>query len=132
MRGFRKQHAETKRQSPEHSSSFPRPQQLTNFSPCNELDVVLLKKLPESITRNKLEVALTPFGAPVGVSKCHTSHLFVVIRQVHDHFGDPGLQVLYRIGVVLWPTFRRNAWLNAYYAIYYNIVWREERWKKRG
>jgi len=44
-----------------YRSGLSTSQQLTNFSPCNELDVVLLKKLAEGITRNKLKVALTPF-----------------------------------------------------------------------
>src|ERR1700730_4474788 len=101
---------------PTNALGLPSSQQLTNFSPCNEPDIVLLKQLAESITSNNLEVTLTPFGAPVGMSKCDTSHLFVVISQVHDHFGHPGLQVLYRIRIVLRPTFRRNAWLNAYNA----------------
>src|SRR2546427_12244081 len=53
------------------------PNQLADFAPGNKLHVILLEQLAKSVAGHKVEIALTPFSAPIQMAKSHAFHLFV-------------------------------------------------------
>ncbi len=103
---------------------------LTDFAPGNQLNVVLLKQLAESLTGNKLEIALPPFRTPIGMFKCQPSHFFIVICEMHDHFRDTRLNLSYCVGVELRPALGGDSGFDANDAVHHHIIRAQQRREK--
>jgi len=78
------------------------------FTPGDQLDVLLLKQLAELGAGEEIEVALAPSGAP-SVTLARSSFHFVVGEGDVDYeFGYAGLKILEGSFVELGPFFWRN------------------------
>lgn len=81
---------------------------VSQFTPSDELDVLLAKELAKFLAGEEIEIALTPGSAP-GVALASGGYHFVVCEgQVDDEFGDAGLKIFERGLVEIGPLFRGN------------------------
>jgi len=78
------------------------------FAPGNELDVLLLKQLPEFLAGEEIEIALAPGGAP-GIAFARSGfHFFIGEGDVDDEFRDTGLEIFEGRLVEVSPPFGRD------------------------
>src|SRR6478609_8894451 len=66
--------------------------QLTNLTPGDELDVVLLENFAKSVAGEEVEVALAPGCAPVRMIRSCAAHFRIVVREMNHDLGYARLE----------------------------------------
>ena len=79
------------------------------MTPGNEVNLLVLKKFPQSGTGEEVEIALTPGCAPGVALAGGGFHFIISERKVNDKFGDTGLKVLEGAAVEVGPFVGRDA-----------------------
>ena len=96
--------------------------QLAQFSPGDELDLVLLKQLTEGVAGEEFEVALAPGGAPIRMVEGCALHFSVIVGEVYDDLSDSGFEFPDRVGIELRPVTRRDGLIDVENSIDVNVV----------
>jgi len=79
------------------------------FTPGDQLDVLLLKQLAELGAGEEIEIALAPSGAQVSRSRVAAFISSSANATWITEFGDAGLKIFEGSFVELGPFFKRNA-----------------------
>jgi len=112
------------------SGITPSPLRFRNYlaylAPGYQLDVVLSEQLPNLLTREQVEISLSPSRPPIRMLDCCRPHLLIIIGKVHDDLCNAGFKALYRPYIEFFPSFRRHVWLYAYDSVYYDVIRPEE------
>ena len=96
--------------------------QPAEFAPSYKLDVVFLEQAAKRGACKEVKVALPPTRTPAGVIDRRRTHLFIIVRDVHNYLCDTRLNTSYRVGVKRGPTLGWNGLVDLYDPIYDNIV----------
>ncbi len=96
--------------------------ELANFAPANELNVVLLQQRAKLVAGEEVKIALSPRSSPVWMIKSHSAHLGIIIGKMRDNLGDSGLNTIDCVGVKLTLAVRWNFSFNAYDPVYDDVV----------
>src|SRR5215510_8251065 len=103
--------------------------ELSQFAIGHKLHLVFLEKPAKLVTREEIEIALSPRRSPIRMVDRRRAHLFIVVSEMNDQLGHSRLKLLHGVDVELFPMFWcnvgncRDGMVNEHFARLYRRRW---------